>query len=891
MSEPKSILKKKNKNILENSDDSDNEQQEFKFKQADKKVTQKIDKKLQRNYIERAKNRLGKKEYEKLVKKAEKQERLESGIALTPAEEEYFEDSSDDEPEDEFGVLDNKDQQKQFFQTLAKIKTKNPEIYDSKKEFFSDIQIDEDEVQEKQKKQYTYKEMVADNVKQKMEKEGESESDSDDDQRVKKQAKKLADETPYEEQQRIKREFKEKSKKIFGNMEEEEGDDDEENGGLFTVKKKSQKEIQEEDENFSNFKKSHKSEDEDVKTQKLVKKLWGKEDALDEKDKFLRDYILNQAWIDKDEYDEAKIDEQVDKEDEERDEDFEQFEHEYNFRFEEPGANQIMTYERNIEGSIRQKDNTRAEKRKKKQQEKEEKKQQMEEQIKVLKNAKKQELIDRIRKISQSGGLKESKIMADERFQQFLEKEFDQEEYDKIMSKKFGKKYDSKEDRYLEELKKYDDEMEEERENIFNEQQNKQLQQNKAQKGDKDVTDIKVNIPIAKKKNITKEEVEAMTKNAVKNEEENTSEEEYNMVCWYCDNCERGLQPGEVRFDCQECPDYVLCIQCQKTEIHNHHRLKKLSVPQNCAPPEDSQLKQIISQFKICKKCDCKLNEYTDIYTLNSNEKYTLCDECFDKEKYTNQQNFTCTKATKVDISQLMEKGDLTKVQEHFSDDVIGKLVDEYYGLDFEDIIAGGIKTRFKYKQVKPESYGLSDEHLLYSDPKILNSYVSLKKIAPYREDEGQVSSKLLKNKAKLNQIQNSTRLVKYQIRKEDKKIKILEERIKKLKKGKKNENKIAKYQQELQKIKNQKIQPLTQEFFKQLKHKQLPKKGDDENVEEEEDDDIDSADISVTDIEDEEEERRQKKKNKMQIQDLSHLETQKKNISSSRLKSYGIEN
>lgn len=64
---------------------------------------------MQRNYIERAKNRLGKKEYEKLVKKAEKQERLESGIALTPAEEEYFEDSSDDEPEDEFGVLDNKD--------------------------------------------------------------------------------------------------------------------------------------------------------------------------------------------------------------------------------------------------------------------------------------------------------------------------------------------------------------------------------------------------------------------------------------------------------------------------------------------------------------------------------------------------------------------------------------------------------------------------------------------------------------------------------------------------------------------------------------------------------------------------------------------------------------
>lgn len=29
-------------------------------------------------------------------------------------------------------------------------------------------------------------------------------------------------------------------------------------------------------------------------------------------------------------------------------------------------------------------------------------------------------------------------------------------------------------------------------------------------------------------------------------------------------------------------------------------------------------------------------------------------------------------------------------------DEELRKLVDEYYGVDFEDIIAGGIKTKFK---------------------------------------------------------------------------------------------------------------------------------------------------------------------------------------------------
>lgn len=38
------------------------------------------------------------------------------------------------------------------------------------------------------------------------------------------------------------------------------------------------------------------------------------------------------------------------------------------------------------------------------------------------------------------------------------------------------------------------------------------------------------------------------------------------------------------------------------------------------------------------------------------------------------------------------------KLKNLVDDEELKKLVDEYYGLDFEDIIAGGIKTRFKVK-------------------------------------------------------------------------------------------------------------------------------------------------------------------------------------------------
>lgn len=67
----------------------------------------------------------------------------------------------------------------------------------------------------------------------------------------------------------------------------------------------------------------------------------------------------------------------------------------------------------------------------------------------------------------------------------------------------------------------------------------------------------------------------------------------------------------------------------------------------------------------------------------------------------------------------------------------LSKCLDELYNLDYEDLI-GDIPCRFKYQQVEPVSYGLSVDDILAADDAQLNTYFSLKKLAPYRPTDRQ---------------------------------------------------------------------------------------------------------------------------------------------------------
>ena len=79
--------------------------------------------------------------------------------------------------------------------------------------------------------------------------------------------------------------------------------------------------------------------------------------------------------------------------------------------------------------------------------------------------------------------------------------------------------------------------------------------------------------------------------------------------------------------------------------------------------------------------------------------------------------------------------------------------MDEFYSLDYEDFV-DGLPTRFQYKEVAPSNYGLTTREILTLDDKDLNQIVSLKKLAPYREDEGFLSAK---NRARARELARSS--------------------------------------------------------------------------------------------------------------------------------------
>ncbi|EAR96396.3 KRI1 family carboxy-terminal protein (macronuclear) [Tetrahymena thermophila SB210] len=733
---------------------------------VNKKFAQNFEKKIQRQLIDKAKAMYGA-DYEKKIAEGND------------------DDESSDVEEDSDGELLNEKVNDKFIETLAKIRLRDPSIYKNDKKFFKekDFEVEQNDKKSSKKEKMTYAAMVRKEALEKMEKEDFSSEEDDYVPQVK-------GETIAEEQKRLKDEFKNAAKKVESDDDEEE----EEADAIFTQKKKSLQQIEDENKEYSKFlekvkrKKQRKGKEQDVE---VLQNFWGDASKLDDTDKFLRKYILTKGWVDRDD---MGLDEEFEDKDLEEDDEADRFEAKYNFRYEEPGANEVVTYGRKVQDSLRQKDSTRAEKRKEREERKKEEKKKIDEEMKQMKAATRNAILDRVHKIQEIAGTKEIKTDINK----LLEEDFDDQKFSKYLDKQFDSDYYEEEDSHLDELKEYeknlkkqekqeqqmeleklgidkkqikkieksvkkaadkeDDEeissdwsdLEEEEDDMDEELDENNDIQIAQQDDDKDnVLNVKTNIPLAIKKNLKDNEIQAMT--------QSDKGEDGLYLWWYCDNCKKGIQPGQFRFDCQECPDYTLCKICNEGQFHDHP-LKKQIVPKNCVPPTDEEIQELLQEYQVCKKCNIKLDDYCSYYQLNSNNEVILCDECFDKEKIVSKKLYSYIEAKKVDLEAVVDK-DPQALKKYISDEEIQNLVDQYYNLDYEDVITGGIKTRFKYMEVKPDSYGLSDEQLLYADTNVLNKYVSIKKLAPYRDDEGFVKSKNLKNKSVIKQIEKSTKI------------------------------------------------------------------------------------------------------------------------------------
>ena len=188
----------------------------------------------------------------------------------------------------------------------------------------------------------------------------------------------------------------------------------------------------------------------------LLKRFYGDNAQLDSADKFLRNYILLEGW--KDKGGKKNPMDKIDAEDEARDEEMEEFEHKYNFRFEEQSGVYLTTHAREVPESMRRKDDSRKEKRLDKKERKEDEKRRKMEELSKIKQMKKDEILEKLKKaefLSGASILEDKRIL--EKAEKELKTEFIPDLYDRDMAKIFDEKYYEMSDTEIKKLEKKKD--------------------------------------------------------------------------------------------------------------------------------------------------------------------------------------------------------------------------------------------------------------------------------------------------------------------------------------------------------------------------------------------------------------------------------------------------
>ena len=322
-----------------------------------------------------------------------------------------------------------------FAEALMKIRRKDPSVYDAETKLFDEASEDEDDEdgggkkeatstkRTKKKTRATLREVVATQLL-------EGGATALEEAEAEAEAARANDEPSYvEEQAALKRAFKDAAAG---------GDDDED------------------DEDESGLVVKRRAAAMTAATEKLSEYFdarRGDANDLSAEDKFLRDYLLEKQWMKEDsKKDSAAVrfqtlgppssdeDDDAGADDESSDSELldraEAFEHKYNFRFEEPGADRLVSHSRHIEGLVRREDSKRKDKRKKVRERKESERAKLLAEVRRLKNLKREEIANKMRQISAVGGLKGGGAKVAD-----LTEEFDPEAHDRAMQEMYGDEY------------------------------------------------------------------------------------------------------------------------------------------------------------------------------------------------------------------------------------------------------------------------------------------------------------------------------------------------------------------------------------------------------------------------------------------------------------------
>ena len=460
-----------------------------------------------RKEMDRLQEKLGK-EYARSALDARSASDTESGDT---------EESTSESSEDDDAIANALDEN--FVDVLRKIRRKDPSIYDETTTLFADASEDEDgggkggkdlgEVKARGKKEKKVKATLREvTAKQLLEGGARALEDAEDEA-----GRRGVDAGPtyVEEQAALKRAFKDAVESS-----EDDGDDD---GGLVVKTR------------------AEKMEADAVTTEKLSEYFNSRAKAtgvgeLSAEDKFLREYLMDKKWLKGDEKSATTLkfknsgeddddDDASGEDDDDAESDSEllrraeEFEHKYNFRFEEPGADQIVSHSRHIEGLVRQKDTRRSDKRREIKERKESEREKLLAEVRRLKNLKRQEIDNKMKQISSIGGVKNTVALsaAD------LTTEFDPEAHDKAMRQMYGDEYydEDEEDPSALEKPEFGD-LEDELAVVL---KNKGDEPLKGESSDKGFEALRKNVAVK-----TKEFMESLAGNAIDSDEDDDGSDE-----------------------------------------------------------------------------------------------------------------------------------------------------------------------------------------------------------------------------------------------------------------------------------------------------------------------------------------------------------------------------